>query len=136
MSDFLLFNKILCLYQGLNNIECEKTLMWCFFLSCYCLMIHTLNMIFTFSTNTMYCLCHTQYLTKIIEKLIFKTKNFTLLQRIEVVLFNFNVLKVFISMGLWGASYIRLFRKLSYPNVHILQYKVFALLKHTWVWYL
>ena len=29
LSDFLLCNKILCLYQGLNNIECEKTLMWC-----------------------------------------------------------------------------------------------------------
>ena len=32
MSDCLLFSKILCLYQGLNNNECEKTLMWCFFL--------------------------------------------------------------------------------------------------------
>ena len=75
MSDCLLFNKILCLYQGLNNNECEKTLMWCFFfLSCYCLMIHTLNMIVTFSTNTIYCLCHTQYLTKIIENLYSKLK--------------------------------------------------------------
>ena len=58
---------------------------------------------------------------KIIKVYAFqKYKKFTLLQRIEVVLFNFNILKVFISMGIRGASYIRLFRKLSYPNVHLL----------------